>query len=138
MDKAETCAAEYMLPSFTSGKYSGSQIRELQFRVYPFPRSDDGPRLDNLLVVLQYSFAKASPAGSCWSVTRVVHLVRTDGQLRVTENRVVDGFQKGSLSALKMIDADGDGVDELWIEPVGGGAVRPVHSFTYIRCREAI
>jgi hypothetical protein len=108
--ESEKCAAENMLES------TFSQVRELQFKAFALPPTHDA------VAVLQYTFSGSSPAGSCWSVGRVVRLSLQNTGWRVEQDRVLQGQHHSGLEEISVIDLDNDGFAELIVDMDEGGA----------------
>jgi hypothetical protein len=108
--KSEKCAAENMLDS------TFSRVRELQFKAFALAPAHDA------VAVLQYRFSGSNPAGSCWSVGRVVRLSLQDAGWRVDQDRVLQGQHHSGLEEISVIDLDSDGFGELIVDMDGGGA----------------
>jgi hypothetical protein len=100
----EMCASEDMVSE------TFKNIRELSLVVFRWPR-----RLD-LLAVLQYRFVGSNPAGSCWSIGRLVHLVGNEAGWRIVEDIELDTQHHGGLERIELTDLAGDGIDELLVE----------------------
>lgn len=98
-----------------SGRSSTS--REVQAQVFPWPRT----RAD-LLAVVQYRFIGASPDGSCWSIGLLVHLSRRGQAFEVLERHLVEPMHHSMFTGVRFLDLNGDGVEELVVEPDAGGA----------------
>lgn len=110
-NEVEHCASEDML------KQTFSSVREVAFRVYPWPRSTT-----DFAAVLQYDFSDASPALSCSSIGLITHLLRKANKLVVIEQVLLDPMHHWSLPQIRLVDLTGDGIDELVVESDGGGA----------------
>jgi hypothetical protein len=111
--KTEYCAAEDM----GSETFKQSEVRKLSFVAYRWPRRSD------LLAVLQYKFIGANPAGSCWSIGRIVHLAASgDGRWRIVEDLQLDIQHHSGLERIELIDLSGSGTGELLVESDWGGA----------------
>jgi hypothetical protein len=110
-NQAEQCAAENLQVSGTS-----SETRLLRFQLFRWPK-DNG-----LLAVLQYKFEGASPAGACWSVGLLIRLEHAAETWRIGDRNLLETMHHTSLQTVRMLDLNGDGVDELAIESDSGGA----------------
>lgn len=106
----EMCAAENMLDS------SFSRVRKLQFKVFVLPSTHDA------VAVIQYSFANSNPAGSCWSVGRIVRLSLEKSGWRVTHDRMLEHQHHSAFEEINLIDLDNDGFGELIVDSDWGGA----------------
>lgn len=109
-NETEMCAAENMSDN------SFSRVRELQFKVFVLPSTYDA------VAVLQYSFAGSSPAGSCWSVGRIVRLLLEKSGWRVTQDRILQLQHHSAFEEISLIDLDDDGFGELIVDADWGGA----------------
>jgi hypothetical protein len=110
-NEIERCASEDM----PKGQFSKS--REVQLQVLPWPRT----RAD-LLAVVQYRFIGAAPAGACWSIGLLVHLSRRGPGYEVLERHLVEPMHHSLFAGVRLVDVNGDGVEELVVEPNMGGA----------------
>lgn len=109
--QVEKCASENM----QTEKFESE--RQLSLRLYRWPgRSEQG-----MVAVLQYNYPRASPAGSCWSIGRVVHLVPAGGEWRVHDQFLLEAQHHTSIPSIRMLDLTGDGVAELVVESDSGG-----------------
>ena len=108
--KWEECASEDVASRVKS------DIRELSFVAYRWPRRPD------LLAVLQYKFVGVGPAGACWSIGRLVHLVGGGKRWQISEDFDLDTQHHGGLERVELADLDGEGKDELLVESDWGGA----------------
>jgi hypothetical protein len=111
--ETEHCAAENMV----TGTFS--RIRELRMRLYPWPGAADGN--SELLAILQYKFLNASPAGSCWSIARLLHLSRREGAWHMTLDFLLDTTHHNAINGIELADLDGDRVEEFVVESDSGG-----------------
>jgi hypothetical protein len=94
-----------------------SKSREVQLQVFPWPRT----RTD-LVAVVQYRFIGASPAGACWSIGLVLHLSRRGQAFEVLERQLMEPMHHSLFAGIRLLDLNGDGVEELVVEPDAGGA----------------
>jgi hypothetical protein len=108
--ESEKCAAENILDR------TFSRVRELQFKAFALPSTHDA------VAVLQYRFSGSSPAGSCWSVGRVVRLSLQNTGWRVDQDRALEGQHHSEIEEINVIDLDNDGFGELIVDMDGGGA----------------
>jgi len=95
---------------------SFSRVRELQFKVFVSPSTQDA------VAVLQYSFAGSSPAGSCWSVGRIVRLSLDKSGWRVIQDRILQLQHHSAFEEIRVIDLDDGGFRELIVDADWGGA----------------
>ncbi len=108
--ESEKCAAENMLDR------TFSRVRELQFKAFALRSTHDA------VAVLQYRFSGSNPAGSCWSVGRVVRLSLQNTGWRVDQDRVLKGQHHSEIEEISVIDLDSDGFGELIVDMNEGGA----------------
>ncbi|HXA50223.1 MAG TPA: hypothetical protein VNV86_07970, partial [Candidatus Acidoferrum sp.] len=94
-----------------------SKSREVQLQVFPWPRT----RAD-LVAVVQYRFIGASPAGACWSIGLVLHICRRGQAFEVLERQLMEPMHHSMFAGVRLLDVNGDGVEELVVEPDAGGA----------------
>jgi hypothetical protein len=107
---AESCASEDV------ASQRKSETRELSFMTYRWPQRSD------YLVVLQYEFTGVGPAGACWSIGRLVHLVGNDAGWRIVEGIEFDTQRHGGFERIEMTSLSGHGIDELLVESNWDGA----------------
>jgi hypothetical protein len=112
MNEAEREASE----DIVTGRYSNT--RQLRFRLFGWPKANDG----GMLGVLQYDFPGANPAMSCPSIGLLVHIVKTAGNWTVRERYLLDTVHHHSMQGIRLLDLKGEGADELVIESNYGGA----------------
>jgi hypothetical protein len=93
-----------------------SKSREVQLQVLPWPRT----RAD-LVAVVQYRFIGASPAGACWSIGLVLHISRRGQAFEVLERQLMEPMHHSMFAGVRLLDLNGDGVEELVVEPDAGG-----------------
>jgi hypothetical protein len=79
-NEAEQCASENLLTQ------EFSNTRQVRFRLFRWPNQNDA----GLLAVLQYNFLGARPAGVCWSVGLLVHLVKNADNWRVRDQYLLN------------------------------------------------
>ena len=113
---SERCAAEDMVKSIDRKTPALSRVRELRFKVFALPSTHDA------IAVVQYGFTAANPAGSCWSVGRVIRLSLQKTGWQVIQDRVLEEQHHTRLEDIQMIDLDGDELDELVVDMNWGGA----------------
>jgi hypothetical protein len=111
-NKAEECASEDLIAG------NRSNVRDVELTAYRWPTEGNS----GLVAVLQYSFLGASPAGACWSIGLLVHLVRTASGWSVQDRELLELVHHSSLPEVRMVDLTGDGFDELIVESNTGGA----------------
>lgn len=111
-NEVERCASEDLMAR------TFSNARRLRFRLFQWPNAYDG----GLLAVLQYDFVGASPAGSCWSIGLLVHLVKNADNWRVRDQYLLDTQHHSSLRRVDLLDLTGQGADELVVASDVGGA----------------
>ena len=118
VNKVEHCASEDL------STLRFSNIRQVRFRLYQWPETND----DGLLAVLQYNFPRARPAMSCASIGLLVHLERTPARWTVKNQYVVETTHHDSLQGIRLLDLTGDRVNQLVIESNWGGCCAVVSS----------
>jgi hypothetical protein len=111
-NEAEQCASENLVTQ----KFSNT--RQVRFRLFRWPNENGG----GLLAIFQYGFVGASPAGSCWSIGLLVHLVKNADNWRVRNQYLLNTQHHSSLQRVEPLDLTGEGVDELVVESDFGGA----------------
>lgn len=123
--EAENCASEDVATS------KRSDVRELRFLMYPWPGGT------GLLAVVQYDFKfnEGGPAGSCWSVGRILHLTGRDNSWQITSSVEISAQHHAGLQRIELADFDGDGSDELLVESDWGGAGTVGSSFQVFSLR---
>lgn len=107
MNRAEQCASEDMF----ARKFMDT--RRVRLSLFRWPQENGGP-----LAIVQYDFRDASPAGSCWSVGLLAHLVGWRKQAEF----LLETTHHSSLQRIDLLDLTGDRVDDLVIESDSGGA----------------
>jgi hypothetical protein len=110
-NKAEECASSNLI----ADKYSTT--RDLRFELFRWPEPQGG-----LLAILQYEFAGANPPMSCPSLGLLVHLARAGATWKLNDEYLLETVHHSSLRAIRMLDLNGDGIDELVVESDLGGA----------------
>jgi hypothetical protein len=109
----ERCASENMETE------TFFQTRELRMRLYPWPGAADSR--SDVLAILQYKFLKAAPAGSCYSIARLLHVSRRMGTWHVNLSFLMDTTHHTAINRIDLVDLDGDRIEELVIESNSGG-----------------
>jgi hypothetical protein len=112
-DDDERCASENM------GTGAFSDVRDLRMKVWRWPGFKDR---SHFLVLVHYSFVGAAPAGSCWSVARLLHLKRSESGFETVGLERLNLMHHSGFQLARSVDLDGDGIDELVIEVDWGGA----------------
>ena len=97
---------------------TSSKVREVNISLFSWPNE----RNSGLVGVLQYEFVGASPAGCCWSIGLLVHLIQVANGWRVKDRYLLEMMHHTSVAAAHMVDLTGDGSDELVVESDTGGA----------------
>lgn len=110
----ERCAASSALS--TPNEEKPARRRELRMRACPWPG-----KKDDVLAIVQYRFLDARPPGSCESIGRLFHLDRRGGMLRNKDSFVFDTTHHRALNGIRLVDLDGDGIEELLVETNAGG-----------------
>jgi hypothetical protein len=105
-NEAERCASEDLR---VSGKFSDTRL--LRFKLYHWPNSPA------LLVVLQYNFDAASPAGACWSTGLLERLDETKGEWSVRDRYLLDPRHHTTLLSVRLLDLNGDAGTNRWSRP---------------------
>ena len=111
-NEVESCASENL------GTEKFSNTRRVRFRLFRWPNEDDA----GLVAVLQCDVLGASPAGSCWSVGLLVHLVKNAENWEARDEYLLDTQHHSSLQRVELLDLTGEGADELAVESNSGGA----------------
>jgi hypothetical protein len=115
INEVERCASEDLSKRRFSESWF-SKSREVQLQIFPWPRT----RAD-LAAVVQYRFIGASPAGSCWSIGLVLHISRRGQSFEVLERQLMEPMHHSLFATVRLVDLNGDGVEELVVEPDAGG-----------------
>jgi hypothetical protein len=112
----ERCAAEDITTRGVSDR------RIVILRLFEWPNEKGS----GLVAVLQYKFDGASPAGSCWSIGLLVHLVKSGAGWTVRDRYLLETRHHSSIPSARMLDLAGSGIDNLIVESdtgwAGGGA----------------
>jgi hypothetical protein len=111
-NEAERCASENLVTQKLSS------TRQVRFRLFRWPNENDG----GLLAVVQYDFLGASPAGSCWSIGLLLHLVKNAENWVARDQYLLDTQHHSSLQRVELLDLTGRGAAELVVESDVGGA----------------
>jgi len=94
LNEAERAAAEDVASSKVSNE------RRVRLLAYRWPGEGDA----GLLAVLQYDFAGVVPAGCCWSIGRLAHLVRSGGIWRVRDRHLLQTQHHSTVEAVGFLD----------------------------------
>jgi hypothetical protein len=93
-----------------------SNMRLVRFQLFHWPGRT------GLLAVLQYKFEDGVPSMACPSIGLLVQLANVAGTWTIRDQYLLETMHHFSLQAIRMLDLNGDGVDELVIESDFGGA----------------
>jgi hypothetical protein len=93
-----------------------SSTRSVRFQIFHWPKHT------GLLAVLQYAFEDATPSMACPSIGLLVQLAIVDGTWRARDQYLLETEHHFSVQSIRMLDLNGDGVDELFVESDFGGA----------------
>jgi hypothetical protein len=110
MNEVEKEASEAILTA------KSSSTRLIRFQLFRWPSTT------GLLAVLQYKFEDASPSMACPSIGLLVNLANVEGTWTVGDRYLLETEHHFSLQSIRMLDLNGDGVDELIVESDFGGA----------------
>ncbi len=122
-NQAETCAAGNLV----TGRLS--DVREVRARMFRWP----GRAETELLAVVQYDFRGASPAGFCWSLGLLVHLVRKDRVWHRQERYLLETQHHSSIERAELLDLDDSGLPMLVVESGVGGAMTAASTLQVFR-----
>jgi hypothetical protein len=111
MNEIERCASEHM------GLETFSQDREVRLRLFRWP----GRAETELVVLVQYEFLNAAPAGSCSSIPMLAHLVASGATWLVRDQYLLDTTHHSSVHRVELLDIDGSGIPALIVESDFGG-----------------
>ncbi len=95
-----------------------SEVRRLRFQLFEWPTQAQSA----MLAVLQYDFADATPAGSCWSVGLMVRLVRQASEWRPEDKYLLGDHHHSAIRRIELLDLTGDRAPDLVVESGFGGA----------------
>jgi hypothetical protein len=108
----ERCASR----DLTTEQFSDRRIVELHLFDWP------GEKNSGLLAVLQYKFENANPAGSCWSIGLLTHLVKEGSGWRLKDRYLLENMHHASSPKIRLIDLKGSGLKNLVVESAAGWA----------------
>jgi hypothetical protein len=93
-----------------------SSARAVRFQVFHWPNSP------GLLAVLQYKFEDAVPSMAFASIGLLVQLANVNGNWEVRDRYLLETRHHFTLQTIRVLDLNGDGIDDLVIESDFGGA----------------
>jgi hypothetical protein len=93
-----------------------SSTRLVRFQLFHWPASP------GLLAVLQYKFEDAVPSMAFASIGLLLQLSNVNGGWQVSDRHLLDTTHHFTLQTVRVLDLDGDGIDDLVIESDFGGS----------------
>jgi hypothetical protein len=112
--KASNQAEKEASDQLITGKPSSTRL--VRFQIFHWPAST------GLLAVLQYKFEDAVPSMAFASLGLLVHLTQANDKWEVRDRYLLETMHHFALQTIRVLDINGDGVDELVIESDFGGA----------------